>query len=229
MLIDLLRQLATGRDTFTRHLCVSELLRRIGAKTVIDIGGEGRLKIFTGNAKVSSANITAGRGVDHIIKGSELPFEDGSFDAAVSVDTLEHISREARSRFIGEMHRIAKKGLVLCAPLGTIEHISYEKQLLESGNLSGRDAEYLKEHVMNGLPTPEELIMVASKYNGKLFYQGDFRGLGVVKKGRAGIVAGNIMGNLATILFWNNARHLKAEFTPHTNRFYFVVNKSLTA
>jgi SAM-dependent methyltransferase len=221
----MLRQLAGGRDTFARHLCVKELLRRIGAKTVIDIGGEGRLKIFVVNAKVSSANITAGPGVDNIIKGSELPFEDGSFDAAVSIDTLEHMPREARSHFIGEMIRIARKGLVLCAPLGTKEHINYEKQLLESGLLSGRDAEYLKEHVINGLPTPDELAALATKYDGKLFYQGDFRGMGAVKNGRARILAGNIMDNLCTALFWNNARHLFTDHTPYTNRFYFVINK----
>lgn len=227
--MQILKQLASGRDTFIRHLCVRELLRQMNVKTVIDIGGEGRLGWFIRNARISTANIHKAEGIDHLLSGKTMPFSDASFDAAVSVDTLEHLPGEARPHFIEEMIRITGKIMILCAPLGTPEHIQYEKHLLENGVIASADAKYLQEHIINGLPTPEELVALATKYKGKLFYQGDFRGLGAAKKNRAGILAGNIIGNLGTILFWNNARHLLANHTPYTNRFYFVVNKTPTA
>ena len=51
----------------------------------------------------------------------KLPFKDNSFDVAVSCDTLEHIPKKDRLTFINEMARVCRKGVVLCAPLGTAE------------------------------------------------------------------------------------------------------------
>ena len=227
MLIDVLRTLAAGRDTFIRHLCISSLLRRLDARTVLDVGGEGCMNIFAGQAKVTTVNIRSGRGVDHVIAGDRLPFAEGSFDAVISVDTLEHLAKGDRPGFIQEMARVAGKGVILCAPLGTPEHIKYEKHLLANGKLPESDAEYLKEHIDNGLPTPQEVDELAKLYSGKLFFQGDFRGLGKAPRGRLRSLSGNIFANLGLVIFWGNGKLFEYEFTPYTNRFFLVVEKQL--
>jgi hypothetical protein len=115
MVIKLLRQLAGGQDTFSRHLGVALLLRPFKAGSIIDIGGEGRLGIFTRHSRVTTVNIASSCGVDHILNSGILPFENDSFDAAVSIDTLEHIPKSDREQFLNEMLRGSRKGIIACA------------------------------------------------------------------------------------------------------------------
>ena len=51
----------------------------------------------------------------------ELPFEDASFDLAVSFETLEHLPREQQLVFVKELRRVLKAGgkLVLSAPVSS--------------------------------------------------------------------------------------------------------------
>ena len=225
MLIQILRQLVCGRDTFIRHLCVRELLRQMDVKTVIDVGGEGRLGLFIRNARVSTANVHKGEGIDHLISGKTMPFADASFDAAVSVDTLEHLPGEARPHFIEEMFRVSRIGIIVCAPLGTPQHNQYEKQLLVNGVVADADAKYLQEHVDNGLPTPDEVASLASKYHGSLLYQGDFRGHVRGFKHRIYNLIRNLITNLGSAIFWNKDKILNTKHTPYTNRFFLVAFK----
>lgn len=197
MVFDQLKQLATGRDTFARHLGIRLLLKEHKPMTVIDIGGEGRLKLFLSWAKVSAANIRGGAGVDHVIADKVLPFGDGSYEAAVSVDTLEHIPKNDRLPFLREMLRTARKVVVVCAPLGTEQHITHEKEILQRWTGTASDADYLKEHIENGLPTPGEVAAMATELNGKVYYQGDFRRVAGFLKIRLVILSFNVLYN-----FW---------------------------
>ena len=49
----------------------------------------------------------------------QLPFEDATFDLAISFETLEHLPREQQSVFVRELRRVLKSGgkLVLSAPV----------------------------------------------------------------------------------------------------------------
>lgn len=45
--------------------------------------------------------------------GTRLPFRDGSFDVALSSNTLHHLSDEGAARMLAEMARVARRGLVV--------------------------------------------------------------------------------------------------------------------
>jgi SAM-dependent methyltransferase len=47
------------------------------------------------------------------IHGDSLPFEDNAFDMVISLDTLEHIPKDKRQKFLAEIKRIAKKTILL--------------------------------------------------------------------------------------------------------------------
>lgn len=48
-----------------------------------------------------------------VIHGDCLPFESNSFDVVISVDTLEHIPKDKRAKFITELKRVTKKTVLL--------------------------------------------------------------------------------------------------------------------
>ena len=225
MLKRILRKYATGSDTYIRHRCVAELLKRHGAKTVLDVGGEGRLNSFVRDITILSANISSARGVDYTVDSGKLPFANESFDMAVSLDTLEHISPTGRKDFIGEMLRVSIKGVILCAPLGTPEHIAYEREMLKNGGIPEEDVKYLKEHIDNGLPEPEEILSLASSYNAYMLYQGDFRGKGYPFKFWYFNVAWNLWHNIGASMSWDSCRHMVSAHNQFTNRFFFVALK----
>jgi hypothetical protein len=226
MVIKLLRQLAGGQDTFSRHLGVALLLRPFKAGSIIDIGGEGRLGIFTRHSRVTTVNIASSCGVDHILNCGILPFENDSFDAAVSIDTLEHIPKSDREQFLNEMLRVSRKGIIACAPLGTEQHVEYEQQLLASGRITGQDAAYLREHIANGLPRPDEITSWASRYNAELCYQGDFRGRGIKPGNRLMNIFVNALGNVWFYFLAVRGTGLKARCHQFTNRFFLVAPKN---
>ncbi len=53
--------------------------------------------------------------------GADLAFDDASYDFVVTADTLEHIPQHRRAAFWQELLRVAKHGVVLLAPFGTLE------------------------------------------------------------------------------------------------------------
>lgn len=82
------------------HDKIVRILKKNNVHTVIDIGGVGKLK--NRGFELTDANIKSG------LEGTKLPFEDRSFDASVSINTLEHVKNQ--EKFIGESMRMARKG-----------------------------------------------------------------------------------------------------------------------
>jgi len=91
------------------HLKIADILKRYDIKTVLDIGGIGRLGKLT-DYDVTDANILNG------IDGCNLPYEDNSFDASISISTLEHVEEPAK--FLQECYKVAKKVSVHWFPYG---------------------------------------------------------------------------------------------------------------
>jgi SAM-dependent methyltransferase len=95
--------------------------------------------------------------------GCRLPFRDDAFDAAVSLDTLEHLPRALRPRFIEELKRVAKRGVVITCPLESADDLFQaeepDRRLYEViAKRNGVQPGWLQEHLHQGHPTREELL-----------------------------------------------------------------------
>lgn len=152
-------------DVFFRHLLVDKELRKVdGLKTVLDVGGSlGEFRKFRGYLKVVTADVAGG---DVIYDGNKLPFADNSFDAVVSIDTLEHVPSEKRVKFMGELARAAKKVLVVIAPYASGGHLRYEEKIKTEFLKRGKVVpEYLREHLKYGLVTDEQIREIIRQYD----------------------------------------------------------------
>jgi hypothetical protein len=85
--------------------------------------------------------------------GTNMTFADSSFDLVISCDTLEHIPPDLRDRFIGELVRVARYGVVLICPIDDYRTALAEKVLYSyiHAELHARH-DQLREHREYGLP-----------------------------------------------------------------------------
>ena len=93
--------------------------------------------------------------------GTHVPLADRSVIAAVAVDTFEHIPRPLRPVVVSEMTRITAPGgrLIIIGPTGP-PAAEADRWLLAALRRRGPEppwAEWLDEHLDNGLPTLEEM------------------------------------------------------------------------
>ncbi len=131
-------------DVYSRHRRMAALITAKGV--VLDVGGSLReLKQFVINP-ITTVDVIGG---DVIAAGTYLPFKNNSFDIVVSLDTIEHIPAKNRLQFISESLRVAKKQVIIAAPMGTAAHQQAEAQLLAA---YPKDR-YLQEHIQYDLPT----------------------------------------------------------------------------
>ena len=91
-----------------------------------------------------------------------LPFADDSFPVVISVDTLEHIARPARTAFLSELKRVAKEAVILTCPLdsqdGQFQAEKCDSHLQKSlGSQKKRIPGWLDEHLQQGHPILEEV------------------------------------------------------------------------
>lgn len=222
------RKYISGFDTFIRHRLVAELTDQFSPATILDVGGEGALRFFVPEVEITTANI---KEADICYTGGRLPLSDGSFDLVVSLDTVEHLPRERRREFMTDLFRVSRKGIIVCAPLGTPEHSAYEKKVLDSGMLSGPSRDYLSQHASFGLPTAAEVSQIAALFKASIHYQGDFR---EIKPGRSrseisaylSLIC-QAVNNMLINSLWDPKKHLKDSFCPYTNRFFLVARKNV--
>lgn len=91
------------------------------------------------------------------VSGVKLPFENDSFDFVISVDMLEHIGKNQREKAIGEMIRVAHRGIILTAPCGE-RAAAQDKKLFDYYLKNhGQDETMLREHLQFGLPKVKEI------------------------------------------------------------------------
>ncbi len=95
---------------------------------VLDVGcGSKPYQEFFKNCKYTGLDVEMsrkrfGEKVDVYFQGNELPFETGSFDAAVSFEVLEHVPNT--DLFLNELNRVLKPNgkLLLTVPFSWEEH-----------------------------------------------------------------------------------------------------------
>jgi hypothetical protein len=91
--------------------------------------------------------------------GTELPFEDGSFDVVTSVDTLEHVPPAQRRIFLAELCRVSARFVIVAAPFHHPATERVERQLNDCHRRLFRTPHpWLDEHVQNGLPRLKDVL-----------------------------------------------------------------------
>lgn len=107
---------------------------------------------------------TRGRGALRVCADAcWLPFRDNTFDAAVSLDTVEHLPHTARPIFIEEIKRVVKRGAVITCPLESADGLFQARKpdLRLSAVIAKRNGVqpgWLQEHLQQGHPTRDELL-----------------------------------------------------------------------
>jgi hypothetical protein len=100
------------------NLCVAEIAEWYQPKSIIDMGGIGKMKEFV-SCPVIDLNITKGQ---DCTKKTEL--DDNACDVALSVAVLEHVGdSDKQFDFIQESVRLSKKAVVHWFPFGSAAEI----------------------------------------------------------------------------------------------------------
>lgn len=82
-----------------------------------------------------------------VIKGDisrKLPFKNKSFDAAVCLQTIEHLERQAGLTLIDEMERIAKNLVVISTPNGSCLQEEYDDNEHQRHLSAWRPSDFVK-------------------------------------------------------------------------------------
>ena len=88
----------------------------------------GRLAVTGVDANYSSARVMHG-------SLTALPFPDGTFDRALCLDVLEHLSFEDQPRALGELFRVLRPGGELLVSVPNLAHLQSRIQFLLRGRL----------------------------------------------------------------------------------------------
>lgn len=171
-----LRPLVMDYDGYERHRVTEMFLSDSPVERVLDVGGYARVLDKFVPYRTTAINIDGSGDVRY--DGKVLPFADDAFDAVVSLDTIEHMPRDERGRFLDECLRVARRYLLVAAPYGTEEHRDSEARLNELyRSVHGEPHRHLDEHVRFGIPTPSEVESFSHRFRGhvtELCYAGDF-------------------------------------------------------
>jgi len=157
-------------DLYQRHKLVQEAVERIRGErrrlAILDVGGApGHLKAFLPRDHVVVADREGVQGQGAVLADAlALPFSDGSFDAVVSLDALEHVPPRRRAAFVKEMGRVTRDALLLTAPFDA-PRVAEAESILD-GFLRHRlklDHRFLGEHLANGLPDREATARILAR------------------------------------------------------------------
>ena len=152
-----LRDRFVPTDGIERHIVTARLLG--SPATVVDVGGiTGHLAAYLDGSAVTAVNVDPN--ADVVIEpGSQpLPFDDGAFEAAASLDTLEHIPGRTGRRSSARCCACAQRRVVLCCPLGS--PLRGDVEAADNAfyrELTGEDHPWISEHIEHGPPTLPEL------------------------------------------------------------------------
>jgi SAM-dependent methyltransferase len=94
-----------------------------------------------------------------------LPFPDGSFDAVLSVEMLEHVPPEERQRALDELFRVLAPGgrLIVTFPADRVGEQLDRRFNSAYRSRFGEDHPWLAEHLANGLPSTGEVRAMAER------------------------------------------------------------------
>ncbi len=164
-------------DRFVRLNTAAKAVIASGAKTILDAGGfDGALGFFltkpeTNPVAERESGVEREIGVERELGveidlidpattgGSvlEIPAADGSYDAVVAVDVLEHIDPKDRVKALAEFARVAREYVILNYPC----QVSKDAQALV---LKLTNNPLIKEHVQWDLPDSDWVLDEMDRY-----------------------------------------------------------------
>ena len=146
-------------DQFSRQYQVMRILNELRPKNkkfrILDVGGyKGRTADFLPKDNLTILDLFDAT-EENYVKGTalQMPFRAGEFDYVVSFDVLEHIEASKRQQFFEECNRVARQGVIICAPQNTPSNMRAEAYLNKYyEDLHGTQHPWLSEHIAYGLP-----------------------------------------------------------------------------
>ncbi len=152
-------------DHYQRYAAAAHLLQTLGldAPSVLEVGANRQrlLGQFLPQATFLYTDLhVEGDEKDFVVAdATALPFTDQQFDAVVSLDVLEHIPADLRTRAIAEMARVAGRAVIVGFPP---ERPWVEQAEVEANGrwheLFGEDYVWLQEHKEFGLVQTAEVV-----------------------------------------------------------------------
>lgn len=148
-------------EYYGRLKFATEVINKTGIKNfkVLDIGGatgDNLLKKF-GVQNVTTLDLKPG--ADIVASAAEIPLDDGTYNFVTSLDMMEHVPQDLRSKVISEMIRVAKNMVIIVAPVNSKENIWAEDFVLKY-----RHADFLIEHKDQGLVDFDLICSQLDKY-----------------------------------------------------------------
>ncbi|HTF89742.1 MAG TPA: methyltransferase domain-containing protein [Planctomycetota bacterium] len=149
-------------DLYQRYRVVADVLSSVhgGASgiSVLDVGGRTAvLRDFVSKERVTLVDLEPANVTGFVLgDGAKLPFRDKSFDVVTALDTLEHVPPAARTAFLRECGRVARRWVVIAGPYHS-ERVAKAETLLRRflKQKLGIEHRYLDEHRRYGLPSRE--------------------------------------------------------------------------
>lgn len=169
-------------DHYQRYAAAAQLVRALGdrAQSVVEVGANRQrlLGAFLPSHRLLYTDIEPQEdATDFVVADARaLPFADGSCDAVVSLDVLEHVPPAARSTAVAEMARVAARLVVICCPVE--RPWVREAEAAADGvwrRYFGQSYPWLAEHQEHGLVDPLEVeqSLVQAGLQVRRFGQGD--------------------------------------------------------
>jgi len=151
-----------------RYLPVVHILKEAGARKVLEVGsGDLGLTPYSKDFELT--------GLDRSFQGENplmtqvtgsatgIPFDERSFDAVISVDSLEHVPPDEREQAVREILRTAHSLAVIAVPSGS--GAEAQDRFLAERYLQVRGEEYpfFQDHLKYGLPREDELEQMITR------------------------------------------------------------------
>lgn len=162
-------------DQYQRYRLVADILEQVrvseGALDVLDVGGRtALLRRFLPGDEVALVDVEPSDSPGLVLgDGAKLPFQDASFDAVVTFDTLEHVPPQFRAAFLRECRRVSKNWVIIAGPYDTPGVAKAEEDLRvflkEKLELDHR---YLNEHHEHGLPSRDDTVSELMSLGGQV-------------------------------------------------------------
>ena len=147
-------------DQYQRYRLVADILNEVRPKgrtlSILDVGGRtALLRQFLPKDDVTAVDLEMSDEPGLVLgDGSQLPFQDGSFDVVAGFDTLEHVPPARRTAFVDECARVASRWVVLIGPYASKRVNEAEERLVDFLREKLKtEHRYLNEHRSHGLPS----------------------------------------------------------------------------